>query len=83
MKIHDPGHSDPNVAVVMSRYRAYQTHDFDDETGYCVDCGQESGYAIRNAVHCFGQPNLVAISHLRRPPIDELAGADTIWKNPA
>lgn len=69
---------------VVERYAAYKTHEFDPETEYCVHCGQQSTYAIENRIHCFGDDSkIVAISHLRRPPVDELAGADTIWKNPA
>lgn len=76
-----------SVRWILERYRVYQSHDFDPETQYCVDCGQESDYAIRNAIMCFGSDKLVAISHLRRPynpDLDEeYRGADTIWKNPA
>ncbi len=76
--------SDPeSVRAALERYAVYRTHEFDDETGYCTACGQQDTYAIANAIHCFGSDSLVAISHLRRPPVDELAGADTIWKNPA
>lgn len=70
MKIHDPGHSDPNVAAVIARYRAYRTHEFDGETGYCTACGQQDTYAIANAIQCFGAPNITAISHLSRPMLE-------------
>lgn len=72
-----------DVRECMARYAAYRTHEFDDETGYCTACGQQDTYAITNAIHCFGSDSIVAISHLRRPPVDELAGADDVWKSPA
>lgn len=69
---------------VVERYRAYKTHEFDPETEYCVHCGQQSTYAIEYRIHCFGgDPKIVAISHLRRSPVDELAGTDSLWTNPA
>lgn len=73
-----------DLRACIDRYRAYQTHEFDPETEYCVHCGQQSTYAIKNRIHCFGDDSkIVAISHLRRPPVDELAGADDVWKSPA
>ncbi len=67
----------------LDEYRAYDRHSFADQTNYCVHCGQRASHVVENQLKCFQSDKLVPISHLRRKPVDELAGADTIWKNPA
>lgn len=68
----------------VAEWRAYDSHEFDEHTNYCRHCGQRASHVVENKLLCFGDdPKIVAISHLRRPPVDELAGADAVWKNPA
>ena len=77
------------LRAAIERYRAFTTHDFDENTGYRLDCGQHDVYAIENRIHCFGdgRQRIVPISQLRRPDNPELDAeyrdADTIWKSPA
>ena len=67
----------------LDEWYAYDSHDFDDHTNYCRDCGQRASHVVANKLRCFKSPKIVAISHLRRPPVDELANIDEVWKSPA
>jgi hypothetical protein len=58
--------SEKQVAKMIERFRAHRSHDFDDITEFCLDCGISADAAIRGAVRCHGGPNVVAISHIVR-----------------
>lgn len=53
------------VAQVFKRKRVYDTHVFDDETDFCIRCGQHVDPIVDQLIECFGQPGVIAISHLR------------------
>lgn len=75
------------VKKVIDRVAAYNTHDFHDDTHYCVHCGQSCDHVLANSLKCFGQPNVVAISHRRRPSVpdldEEFRADDFDWNVPA
>ncbi len=75
----------PHIRKIIAEVAAYNTHTFDHATGYCCYCGQAEACVQNQLIHCFGDGHqkIVPISHLRRPPVDEITSADTIWKNPA
>lgn len=55
---------------VLARVAAVKTHDF-DSGDYCTKCGQSHERVCDQLIECFGQSNLIAISHLRREPRED------------
>ena len=57
------------IAEVIRRRRALDSHTFDHLTDFCCHCGQGRDHVLETWIECFAQPNLIAISHVRRGQI--------------